>query len=49
MIRIIASIVIAFVIIIAIGIIVFYLSKIITCEIDENKERRNKNGKGKIR
>lgn len=39
------AIILAFVIIIALGIIVFYLSKIITCEINEMKERKHKNGK----
>lgn len=43
--KIVAGIVIAFAIIITLGIVVFYLSKIITCGMDEYRERRNKNGK----
>lgn len=40
-----AAIVLAFVVFIALAIVVFFISRIITVEMDGYKERRNKNGK----
>lgn len=45
MIKLVAAIVIAFVIIAEIAIVVIYLSRVITCGMDEIKERKRRNGK----
>lgn len=45
MIKLIVAIVIAYFVMIALGIVVFFISKVVTCGMDEYKERRNKNGK----